>query len=94
MHYNLGAFLKNSQEKSDLEDSLLESLYLKHAGVTHSGEHGGLGSKNLAHTVTYMPFNLLQHFHQQCHIYNHDQVLQRSRLNQFLHLLKKRDGVA
>jgi FAD/FMN-containing dehydrogenase len=83
IHYNLGL----TATTDHFEDELLGSLYSQFPTITHSGEHGGIGSKNIANTVKYAFPSDLGYFDQQCRLFNPYAVLQTSRLAYFRSLV-------
>jgi len=85
-HYNLGVSHTDSDRLPAIEANVLTSLYQEFGGVSHSGEHGGLGSKTLPITVQYCSPAQLDYFQTQLNTYNPHSTLQSSRIERFKEL--------
>lgn len=84
MHYNLGASLSKGEVPREVETNLLASLYQAFPHISHSGEHGGLGSKTFKTTAQFSAKADLDYFLEQCKRYNTYAVLQKTRLAQLI----------
>lgn len=86
IHYNLAASL-NKSESTQLEKKIFRFLYQHYPNISHSAEHGGLGTKNLDLTIEFTPRDQLVYFQKQCQLYNPNNILQSERLLLFNKLL-------
>lgn len=90
IHYNLGIPESEKRKIPKLETQIYTHLYKNFKAVSHSAEHGGLGSKNLITTTNFTDLEQLKTFNSKLLKFNPFSTLQTSRIELFNDLFNKR----